>query len=78
MISIFNSSQDHPRVGAFFVQIWWFQLKSVTSYHGEKRKLTDGGADRQTGRPTDVGNDNTPSAWFAKGWQLLVYIRSYD
>ena len=32
------------------VQIWWFQLKIVTSYR--------------------AGNDNTPSAWKAKGWKL--------
>ena len=49
---------------ACLVQIWWFQLKSVTSYRADKVKFTDGRTDRQT---TDAGNDNTPSAWEAKG-----------
>ena len=41
---------------ACFVQIWWFQLKSVMSYHtdkvmftyGHKDVLTDGRIDRRT------------------------------
>ena len=44
--SIFNNrwvSQD-----ACLVQIWWFQLKSVTSYQADKQKFTDGRADGQT------------------------------
>ena len=57
--------QYQPRVSqdACLVQIWWFQLKSVTSYHTDKVKLLD----RQTGRRTDAGNDDTPSAWKVKG-----------
>ena len=36
--------QHQPRVShdACLVQIWWFQLKSVTSYHVDKVKFTDG------------------------------------
>ena len=48
---------------ACLVQIWWFQLKFVTSYHADKVKFTDGQTDGQT----DTCNDNTPSAWKAKG-----------
>ena len=44
------------------VQIWWFQLKSVMSYHADKVKFTDG-LDGQT----CASNDNTPSAWKAMG-----------
>ena len=47
---------------ACLVQIWWFQLKSETSYRADKVKFTDGWADGRTDRWTDVGNDNTPSA----------------
>ena len=47
---------------AWFMQIWWFQLKSVTGYRAEKVKFTDRQTDGQT-----HGNDNTPSAWKAKG-----------
>ena len=54
-----------PRVSqdACLKQIWWFQLKPVTSYLADKVKFTEGQTDRQT----DAGNDNTPSAWKAKG-----------
>ena len=54
-----------PRVSqdACLVQIWWFQLKSVTSCRADKVKFTD----RQMDRRTYAGNDNTPSAWKAKG-----------
>ena len=31
---------------ACLVQIWWFQLKSVTSYHADKVNLMDGPTDR--------------------------------
>ena len=57
--------QYQPRVShdARLVQIWWFQLKFVTSYRADKVKFTDGRTDRRT----DAGNDNTPSAWKAKG-----------
>ena len=48
---------------ACLVQIWWFQLKSVTSYRAENVKFTDGPTDRRT----DAGNDNNPSTWKAKG-----------
>ena len=40
---------------ACLVQIWWFQLKFLTSYRADKVKFMD--------RRTDAGNDNTPSAW---------------
>ena len=33
---------------ACFVQIWWFQLKSVTSYRADKVKFTDRQTDGQT------------------------------
>ena len=57
--------QYQPRVSqdACLVQILWFQLKSVKSYRVDKVKFTDGWTDRWT----DAGNDNTPSAWKAKG-----------
>ena len=44
------------------MQIWWFQLKSVTSYRAVKVTFTDGRMDRRAG----AGNDNTPSAWKAE------------
>ena len=39
--------QYQPRVshGACLVQIWWFQLKSVTSYRADKVKFMDGQTD---------------------------------
>ena len=59
---------------ACLVQIWWFQLKSVTSYRADKVKFTDrqdgqtdGRTDGGTDRWTDTGNDNTPSAF--EGWK---------
>ena len=56
MTSIFNTSQDH-RISQdlCFEQIWWFQFKSVMSYHADKKKFTDG--------QTDRGNNNTPLSW---------------
>ena len=61
--------EDQPRVShdACLVQIWWLQLKFVTSYHADKVKFTDRQTGRQTNRWTDAGNDNTPSAWKPKG-----------
>ena len=65
--------QYQPRVSqdASLVQIWWlrFQLKSVMSYHADKVlvKFTDGRTDRKMDGRTDTGNDNTHSAWKAKG-----------
>ena len=52
--------QYQPRVShdTFLVQIWWFQLKSVTSYCVDMVKFMDGRTD---------GNANTPSAWKAMG-----------
>ena len=52
---------------ACLMQIWWFQLKSVTRYCADKQKFMDGRTDRQKDGRTDAGNDNTPSAWKAKG-----------
>ena len=42
--------QHQPRVSedACLVQIWWFQLKSVTNYRADKVKFTDGRTNRQT------------------------------
>ena len=31
---------------AYWVQIWWFHLKSVKIYHADKVKFTDGQTDR--------------------------------
>ena len=62
MTSIFNTHWEYPRMHVL-VQIWWFQLKSVMSYRADKVKFMDGQTDRQT----DTGNNNTPSAWKAKG-----------
>ena len=55
--------QYQPRVShdACLEQIWWFQLKSVTSYRADKVKFTDGRTDGRTD-----ADDNTPSAWKAK------------
>ena len=52
---------------ACLVQIWWFKLKFMTSYRAEKQNFTDGRTDGRADRRTDAGNDNTPSAWKAKG-----------
>ena len=61
--------QYQPRVShdACLVQIWWFQLKSVTSYRAFKVKFTD--------RRTDAGNYNTPSAWKARGYKPMKIPR---
>ena len=70
------------------VQIWWFQLKSVTSYRADKVTFTDRQTDKQTDRQadtrTDTGNENTPSAWKAKGksvfgnvWNVLNFHRDW-
>ena len=47
--------QYQPRVShdACLVHIWWFQLKSVTSYRADKVKFTDGRRDRGTDGRTD-------------------------
>ena len=47
--------QYQPRVShdACLVQIWWFQLKSVTSFRADKVKFTDGRTDGQTDGRTD-------------------------
>ena len=57
--------QHQPRVSqdAYLGLIWWFQLKSVTSYLVDKLKFTDG----RTGGRTDAGDDNTLSARKRKG-----------
>ena len=62
--------QYQPRVSqddACFMQVWWFQLKSVTSYRADNKKFTDGQTDGRTDRRTDTGNDTTYSVWKAKG-----------
>ena len=48
---------------ACLVQIWWFQLKSVTSYLADKVKFTD----RRVDGRRDTGNDKTTSTWKVKG-----------
>ena len=70
------SFQCQPRVSldACLEQIWWFQLKPVMSYRADKIKFTDGRTDGQTHRRTDAGNDNTPSAWKAKGQKLTYHL----
>ena len=57
-------SQD----ACFFLQIWWFQLKSVTSYRVDKVKFTDG--------RINAGDDNTPSAWKAKGQTVWINYKN--
>ena len=56
---------DHMYMNLYFfsMQIWWFQLKSVMSYRADRVKFMDGWTDRRT----DAGNDNSRSAWKAKG-----------
>ena len=62
--------QYQPRVSlnVSLVQIWWFRLKSVTSYRADRVKFTDG-----TDRRTDAGNDNTPSALGQLGVKKSTY-----
>ena len=64
--------QYQPRVSqdACFVQIWWFQHKSVTSYFADKVKFTD------EHTCIDTGNDNTPSALKAKGLKMADIIQT--
>ena len=49
--------QYQPRVShdACLVQIWWFQLKSVTSYRADKVKFTDRRTDRRMQRQYPFG-----------------------
>ena len=63
--------QNQPSVShyAWLVQIWEFQLKSVTSYRADKVKFMDRQMDGWTDRRTDAGNENAPSVWKAKGWK---------
>ena len=48
--------QYQPRVSqdACFVQIWWFQLKPVTSYPADKVKFTDRRTDGRTDGQTQA------------------------
>ena len=52
--------QYQPKISQYacLMQIWWFQLKPVTSYRADNVKFTDRRTDRQIG----VCNDNTPSS----------------
>ena len=61
--------QYQPRVlqDACMEQIWWFQLKPVTSYRADKVKFTDRWMDRRTG----AGNNNTLKCQGVKIQQLL-------
>ena len=49
--------QYQPRVShdACLVQIWWFKLESVTSYHADKVKFTDGQTDRRRQQQYPLG-----------------------
>ena len=60
--------QYQPRVSqdTCLEQIWWFQLKTCDELSCEQGKVY-GRTDRQTDGQTDAGNDNSPSAWKAKG-----------
>ena len=49
---------------ACLVQIWWFQLKSMTSYRADKIKFADGRTDGQTDRRRQR---QCHAAWKAKG-----------
>ena len=49
------------------VQILWFQLKSVTNYRVDTVKFTNRRTKGRTDRRACAGNNNTPSAWKAKG-----------
>ena len=51
---------------AYLLKIWWIHLKSVTSYRAEQGNVHGRKDGRADGR-TEVGNDNTPSAWKGKG-----------
>ena len=73
--------QSQPRVSrdACLVQIWWFQLKSVTSYHAEKEKFMY----RQTNRPTDGLRDRQRQSNYhfslkgqrvKRGWFVFIII----
>ena len=70
--------QYQPSIpGLFWVQIWWFQLKSVTCYRVDKLKVhwqTDRQTDGRTDRWTGAGNDNTPSAWKARGKHHALHL----
>ena len=48
--------QYQPRVSqdTCLEQIWWFQIKPVTSYRADKVKFTDGRTDRQTDGQTQA------------------------
>ena len=67
MTSIFNTSREYPRMhvwckfGDSSPNLWRVIAQT------RKRLRTD----RRTDRRTDAGNDNTPSAWKAKGWKRM-------
>ena len=46
--------QSRVSQDACLVQIWWFQLKSVTNYRADKQKFTEGRTDVQTDGHTDI------------------------
>ena len=59
--------QYQPRVSqdACLVQIWWLQLKSVTSYRADKVKFTDGRTDRCRQRQYPFGlNGQGVKKWY--------------
>ena len=49
--------QYQPRVShdACLVQIWWFKLESLTIYHADKVKFTDGQTDRRRQQQYPLG-----------------------
>ena len=44
------------------------------SYRVDNVKIMDGRTNGQTDRWTDIGNDNTPSAWKAIGLNLIIIV----
>ena len=66
-VKVNNIHQVRVFYDAYLVQIWWFQLKPVTSCCADKVKFT--------ARRTDTGNDNTLSAWKAEG-KIRIWARA--
>ena len=73
MTSIFNISWEYPmmhvwcKFGDSNSNLWrvimWIRLSLCTDWQ----------MDRWTGRHTDAVNNNTPSAWKAKGWKQRLW-----
>ena len=69
--------QYQPRVSndACLVQIWWFQLKSGTSYRADKVKFTDRRTDGQTDRRRQR---QYPFGLKGHGVKMEIYFRFHD